>query len=740
MTTKLSLTDNLQVCAAPALSVLQPAANLAVLICEQVKLMEQNQEKGLDMANRVTTLLRAFSEKMSDDMDQSLPLKDDVARLESTLRYILTGLEQLTKRRHLLVWLFLAQARCESLSRLDASLSEAISLFGVTSLVTIGRSVAKLLPADDDVGVRAVRLDLLTSNVSMARVNRELKLEDTCLYVLTTIYYMTPRRLCLTEALTLASRIAEKLCDVPALSMLRPVAGLAVLICEQVALMKQNKEVGIDIAVRVATILEVLAEKMADDMEQAPSLRDDVARLESTLHQILTGLEKLAKRRRLIWRLFLAQANRESLSRLDASLSEAISLFGVASQITIGKSIAKLLLTGDSSDKRVIRTDLLMTTTTLYRTNSYWRMAGTYNEGARVTNVLIKNERSLSHQEFLEDLEVHKELIHPNIAALWAWDSKTRIILLNASDLVYGSHLQDVEITRQPWELQIRLSRSFPSFRGKSVPLMENRRETPDHPHPANRFQVEEERLANLSPESVENSFVREMLAVKHSSNIKFQLQDVAEFLAGMQFDVAWWQFDPQWVALRNNQLVLLDWVSRSSGAPASLAEAEPDPEYMVHVMGLGFAASLPDLFEEVKREFYSLPQQDRMDLSRQDHRPSTEEDNPSNVVMDESADQPRIVLHANPIPGTPRGISWQLLHDLRRRRRFGLERSNISNSDGSWTSTIRIHFDQATFNPPLTPPLAQDVSQQFTGTGRTRIDATDIAAYNALLALGYPF
>ncbi|KAG8896636.1 hypothetical protein FRB99_008788, partial [Tulasnella sp. 403] len=248
---------------------------------------------------------------------------------------------------------------------------------------------------------------------------------------------MTPRRLCLTEALTLASRIAEKLCDVPALSMLKPVAGLAVLICEQVALMKQNKEMGIDIAVRVATILEVLAEKVADDMEQALSLRDDVARLESftkprTLRQILAGLEKLAKRRRLIWRLFLAQANRESLSRLDASLSEAISLFGVASQITIAKSVSRSLPLNDHGDERVVRVESLATSATLYRTESYWVMSGTYDEGARKTDVLVRKYLKDRDKEFMEDVEAYKDLTHPNIAALWGMHRKARIILLTA--------------------------------------------------------------------------------------------------------------------------------------------------------------------------------------------------------------------------------------------------------------------------------------------------------------------
>ncbi|KAG8892997.1 hypothetical protein FRB99_002304 [Tulasnella sp. 403] len=230
------------------------------------------------------------------------------------------------------------------------------------------------------------------------------------------------------------------------------------------------------------------------------------------------------------------------------------------------------------------------------------------------------------------------------------------------------------------------------------------------------------------------------MLTIKHSGDIKRQLEDVSEFLAEMQINVAWWQFNPQSVALHKNyQLVLLDWVSRPSGEPERLVEADPEPDYMIHIMGLGFAASLPGLFEEVKGEFYSLPQQDHMDLSQQDQRPNTEEDNSPNVVMDESADQPCIVLHVNPIPGAPNG-ALQRLHDSCRGWGLRMEIAYCCNNDESWTSTIRIHFDQARFNPPLTLPFAQDVPQQFTGTGRTRTDATNVAAYNALLALGYLF
>ncbi|KAG8896668.1 hypothetical protein FRB99_008767, partial [Tulasnella sp. 403] len=372
---------------------------------------------------------------------------------------------------------------------------------------------------------------------------------------------MTPK-LSLTEVATLASRIAEKVCDVPALSVLKPVAGLAVLICEQVSLMRQNKEKGIEIAVRVATLLQVLAENMADDMEQGFS--DDVAHLESTLQQIMTGLKRLTKHRQAVWQLLLAQANRESLSRLDASLSDAISLFGVASQITIGKSVARLLPSGDRSNERGMRVDSLTTSTTLHHTRSHWLLTGTYDGVTRKTNVLVKKYLKGRDREFLEDLETHRELTHPNIATLWAVNRQTRIILLAAPDFVYGTPLQNIELIRRLWELQSDLNiRSYrlPSSEGKSAPLVEY------HPE------------AYMETPMLQQSFARETMVVKHSDNIKHQLEDVAEFLSGMQVDVAWWQFDPQWVALSNNhRLVLLDWDSKHLDEPTHLHETEPVP------------------------------------------------------------------------------------------------------------------------------------------------------------------
>ncbi|KAG8894218.1 hypothetical protein FRB99_001407, partial [Tulasnella sp. 403] len=339
--------------------------------------------------------------------------------------------------------------------------------------------------------------------------------------------------------------------------------------------MRQNKEKGIEMADRVTTLLQVLTEKMAVDMEQALSLKDDIARLESTLEQIAEGLERLTKRRRRFRPFFLAQANRDSLSAFDASLSEAISLFGVASQLTIGKSVAKLLPPGESDDERVIRVDSLTTSMTLYRTENYWIYTGTYDEGPRKTNVLIKKYLRGREKEFLEDLETHIELIHPNIAALWAVNRQTRMILLTACDFVYGTPIENMERTRRPWDLQSRLnlqSRSLPSSESELVPLLYPSREYPySHDRLASTVYVE------VRPEPQEPP--RETVTVKHSAIIKRQLEDVAEFLAGMQIDVAWWQFGPQWVAFRSNhQFVLLDWATRSSGESSRPAEADPDP------------------------------------------------------------------------------------------------------------------------------------------------------------------
>ena len=44
--------------------------------------------------------------------------------------------------------------------------------------------------------------------------------------------------------------------------------------------MEQNKDLGADIAIRAATLLKVVADKMVDSDEQLFSLKDDVAQLE----------------------------------------------------------------------------------------------------------------------------------------------------------------------------------------------------------------------------------------------------------------------------------------------------------------------------------------------------------------------------------------------------------------------------------------------------------------------------
>ncbi|KAG8898555.1 hypothetical protein FRB99_007352 [Tulasnella sp. 403] len=133
------------------------------------------------------------------------------------------------------------------------------------------------------------------------------------------------------EVLTLVSKVVEKVSDVPALAPLKPAAGIADLICEQTLLMKSNKEAGVELASRVASVLQIITEKVDNDDDGSPSstLQGDISRLEVTLSNIANFMKRMSKRHNIIRRFLFAQSDRDVLLHLNTALSDATLLFGV---------------------------------------------------------------------------------------------------------------------------------------------------------------------------------------------------------------------------------------------------------------------------------------------------------------------------------------------------------------------------------------------------------------------------
>ncbi|KAG8897269.1 hypothetical protein FRB99_008271 [Tulasnella sp. 403] len=374
---------------------------------------------------------------------------------------------------------------------------------------------------------------------------------------------MPIRQSSLSELARFALQLFDKVCDAPPLCELKPVAGVMLLICDRVSCMKDNQERGLEMAKRVARILQLLVDRMAHDGDGLPSdtLKHDVANLElyaspeltasSSTYQRFRVLINICdfisiscQRRNLLARFLRAETERATYDRLNADLTEAIIMFGI------------------------LDINSLTVQTVHYDLDDYIMQLGKCHEKI----IAVKKYYKGRDREFLEALEERRDLLHPNIAALWMADRQTRIMLFQTGDMAFASPLDNLEDIKRPWKLKHELENVVPS-----------------------------ETLRSPSVSRLDTNHSTQRLLIKHCVALLDQLRGVLTYMRKMGVNVSWWQFDPRWVALRKGQqLVLLDWV------PAKHSESDPEPQYMVHLTGLGFAALLPHLFQDAEQIFPS--------------------------------------------------------------------------------------------------------------------------------------
>lgn len=165
--------------------------------------------------------------------------------------------------------------------------------------------------------------------------------------------------------------------------------------------------------------------------------------------------------------------------------------------------------------------------------------------------------------------------------------------MLRAEDLIFCMQVKlDIESIRRPWQ-ERRIGPPIPSLNGQAQDPRST--STPD-----STKMLGGKPLGNFIKEPFSlKPTTSGVLTVKESDEFLQQFISVVQFLEKMKIDVSWWQFKPSWAGLRqNNQVVLVDWTQGFK----SESDSEFDPQYAIHLLGLGFSDIVPDAFQDSGR------------------------------------------------------------------------------------------------------------------------------------------
>ncbi|KAJ6524414.1 hypothetical protein DFH09DRAFT_186554 [Mycena vulgaris] len=142
---------------------------------------------------------------------------------------------------------------------------------------------------------------------------------------------------CVLEVISLGTRAAGAVCEAPGLSYLKPVVGIAALICETAKTVKSNREAAVELADRARTVTQCIV-----DRASAMSIKNDGAALEAlelTLNEIQSYLILLAKPRRRLRPWIFANQQKERFAQLNGALDKALAMFSATKILSTAEDV-----------------------------------------------------------------------------------------------------------------------------------------------------------------------------------------------------------------------------------------------------------------------------------------------------------------------------------------------------------------------------------------------------------------
>ncbi|KAJ7318943.1 hypothetical protein DFH08DRAFT_1086309 [Mycena albidolilacea] len=146
---------------------------------------------------------------------------------------------------------------------------------------------------------------------------------------------------CILEVATLGTRVAGAVCEIPipGLSFLKPVVGLAVLICDTAKTMNGNNIAAVALAHHAEEVTHSVVER-AEKEQHGNNNAASVDKLRLTLEEIQAFLEHLKSRRRATaW--LMAMKDKDRFAELNSALDRALVVFCCSQSIAITASVQR---------------------------------------------------------------------------------------------------------------------------------------------------------------------------------------------------------------------------------------------------------------------------------------------------------------------------------------------------------------------------------------------------------------
>ncbi|KAJ7274695.1 hypothetical protein C8J57DRAFT_1466659 [Mycena rebaudengoi] len=128
------------------------------------------------------------------------------------------------------------------------------------------------------------------------------------------------------EILSVSLRASAAICEAPPLNFLKPIVGLAALICETAKTAKSNRDAAEELAKRAINVMNCVVERAWKNGTVSETNEDALNILKRILEDVHSYLIFLNKRRRAMsW--MLATQEKDRVAQLNAGLDRALSLF-----------------------------------------------------------------------------------------------------------------------------------------------------------------------------------------------------------------------------------------------------------------------------------------------------------------------------------------------------------------------------------------------------------------------------
>ncbi|KAJ7512631.1 hypothetical protein B0H11DRAFT_2267714 [Mycena galericulata] len=128
------------------------------------------------------------------------------------------------------------------------------------------------------------------------------------------------------EVVSLSFRVVGAISDIHPLNVMKPVVGIATLICDTAKCVKSNREAALALAARASTMTRSIVDRAAMDGAAVPD-PEALNALKLALKDIQSYLTVLKKPRRRFSSWILANQVKDRFVKLDGELDKAVALF-----------------------------------------------------------------------------------------------------------------------------------------------------------------------------------------------------------------------------------------------------------------------------------------------------------------------------------------------------------------------------------------------------------------------------